>query len=136
MKELRVCIDVADLDRAIEFYTRALGLEVGRRLDAAWVELVGGPVAIDLLAEPAGSGPTPRSAAVRDYARHWTPVHLDVMVDDLDAALGRAIDAGAVLDREVQTRPYGRMANLADPFGNGLCLIELRGGGYDALVAR
>lgn len=27
------------------------------------------------------------------------------------------------------------MANLADPFGNGFCLLELEGRGYDKLVA-
>ena len=54
---------------------------------------------------------------------------------DLDVAVRRAQGAGAVLDREVQTRKYGRLANLADPFGNGFCLLELRGRGYDELVA-
>jgi predicted enzyme related to lactoylglutathione lyase len=134
MTGLRVCIDVEDLERGIAFYTRALGLTPGRRFDAAWVELLGAPVPIDLLAERAGSAPAP-GARERDYRRHWTPVHLDLVVDDLDAALRRALEAGAVLDREVQLREYGRMANLADPFGNGLCLIEMNARGYDALVA-
>ena len=31
----------------------------------------------------------------RDYVRHWTPIHCDVVVDDLDLALARALDAGA-----------------------------------------
>jgi predicted enzyme related to lactoylglutathione lyase len=134
MTGLRVCIDVDDLERGIAFYTRALGLTPGRRLGAGWVELLGAPVPIDLLAEPAGSAPAP-GAAARDYARHWTPVHVDVVVEDLDVAMRSAIDAGAVLDREVQVREYGRMANLADPFGNGLCLLEMKGRGYDELVA-
>ena len=30
-------------------------------------------------------------------------------------------------------REYGRMANLADPFGNGFDLIEFSGSGYDGV---
>jgi hypothetical protein len=28
---------------------------------------------------------------------------------------------------------YGRIANMADPFGNGFDLIEFTGSGYDAV---
>ena len=56
---LRVCIDVDDVERAIAFYTRGLGLELGRRFDATWVELTGGPVPIDLLGRPAGTATNP-----------------------------------------------------------------------------
>ena len=44
---------------------------------------------------------TPAAGATRqprDYARHWTPVHLDVVVDDVDAAVTRAVAAGARLE--------------------------------------
>jgi catechol 2,3-dioxygenase-like lactoylglutathione lyase family enzyme len=133
MPELRVCIDVEDLERGIAFYTRALGLRVGRRLGSDWVELLGAPVPVDLLAAPAGSRPTPADAR-REYGRHWTPVHLDVVVTDLEEAVRRAVAAGAVLDRAIQDRRWGRMANLADPFGNGWCLLELRGRGYDEVA--
>jgi predicted enzyme related to lactoylglutathione lyase len=134
MQEMRVCIDVDDLEKGIAFYTRAFDLEVGRRLDRSWVELVGAPSPIDLLAEPAGSKASPIAEARRDYGRHWTPVHLDFSVPDLDVAVKRAVDAGAMLDREIQDRPWGRMANMADPFGNGFCLLEFRGRGYDEIV--
>ena len=41
MIELFTNIDVDDLERAVEFYTRALGLKVGRRLEAfAAVEIL------------------------------------------------------------------------------------------------
>lgn len=132
--QLRVCIDVGDLDAAVEFYREGLGFTPGRRLGAKWAEMLGAPIAVDLLAEPAGTVPTPREGSVRDYARHWTPVHLDCVVDDLDAAVQRALGAGAKLDREVQQRAWGRIAVLADPFGNGFCLLEFRGRGYAELV--
>lgn len=134
MIQLRMCIDVEDLERAIAFYQQALGLTVGRRLGPHWAELLGGSSPIDLLAKPAGTRATVAADAVRDYARHWTPVHLDVVVADVEQAVERARHAGAVLERDIQDSSWGRMANLADPFGHGLCLIEFRGRGYDELV--
>lgn len=132
--ELRVCIDVSDLEAAIAFYRDALGLEPGRRLGGKWAEMLGAPCPLDLLVEAPGTAASPRSDAVRDFGRHWTPVHLDFVVPDLDAAVGRALAAGATLDRDPQARKWGRIATLADPFGNGLCLLEMRGRGYDELL--
>lgn len=132
MPGLRVCIDVDDLDRAVAFYTQALGLSPGRRSGEEWVELVGAPCPIDLLAKPPGTAALPSGTrALRDYERHWTPVHLDVVVDDLDAAVRRAVEAGAKLERAAAKKVWGRIAILADPFGHGFCLLEFRGSGYD-----
>lgn len=132
--ELRICIDVEDLEKGIAFYREALGLSLGRRLGSKWAEMLGASSPVDLLAEAAGSSPTPGAGAVREYRRHWTPVHLDCVVPDLDAALRRAQAAGATLDKDVQKRKWGRLAVLADPFGNGFCLLELHGRGYDELL--
>lgn len=130
-----MCIDVDDLDRAVAFYEGVLGLEPGRRLGDDWQEMLGATSPIDLLRVRAGSKPSKALAgARRDYGRHWTPVHLDFVVDDLDDVVRRACAAGATLDREVQERPYGRMANLADPFGHGLCILQMNERGYDALL--
>jgi predicted enzyme related to lactoylglutathione lyase len=132
---LRVCIDVPDLERAIAFYRDAIGLTVGRRVGQAWVELLGAPVPVDLLAKASGTPATPGAPdARREYARHWTPVHLDVVVADVVVATARAVAAGAALERPIEDAPWGRMANLADPFGHGLCLLEFRGRGYDEVV--
>jgi predicted enzyme related to lactoylglutathione lyase len=131
---LRICIDVPEIEAGISFYTRALGLRVGRRFKQGWAELLGAPSPIDLLAQPAGTAPSSQSASVRDYARHWTPVHLDLVVTDLEAAVERAVAAGAKLEQEIKARVWGRIAVLADPFGHGLCLLEFRGRGYDALL--
>jgi predicted enzyme related to lactoylglutathione lyase len=136
MPGLRVCIDVDDLDNGIAFYTRALGLTAGRRLGDEWVELLGASYAIDLLAKPPGTLASPiGSRALRAYERHWTPVHLDVVVEDLDAALRRAVSAGAEVERDIEAKPWGRIAILADPFGHGFCLLEFSGRGYDEVVA-
>ncbi len=136
MPGLRVCVDVDDLERGLAFYTRALGLEPGRRFRDDWVELLGGPCAIDLLAKAAGTaafGGEP--CAPRTYERHWTPVHLDFVVDDVEAVVRTAVAAGARIERDVERKAWGRIAILADPFGHGFCLLEFQGQGYDEVVA-
>jgi predicted enzyme related to lactoylglutathione lyase len=132
--QLRVCIDVDDLDKGIAFYTEALALTVGRRLGKNWAELLGAPVPVDLLAEKPGTAPIQGGGALRDYRRHWTPVHLDWPVADMDSAVRRAQAAGAILEGGIREKKWGRLAILADPFGNGFCLLELRGRGYDELI--
>jgi catechol 2,3-dioxygenase-like lactoylglutathione lyase family enzyme len=122
MVAVLVCIDVGDLERGIEFYTRGLGLALGRRHGAEWVELTGAPVPLVLIANPEGS-PACASAS-RHYDRHWTPVHLDFVVADLRAAVDRAEAAGATREGDIQVRSWNSIAYMSDPFGNGFDLIE------------
>ena len=133
--DLRICIDVDDLERGIAFFTAGLGLQLGRRLGNDWAELLGGTGPIDLLANAAGTPPLGDAHAQRrSYERHWTPVHLDFVVADIDAAVARLVAAGATLERPIQDRRWGRMASLADPFGHGLDLLEFKGRGYDEIL--
>jgi predicted enzyme related to lactoylglutathione lyase len=132
--DLLVNIDVPDLGRAIAFYRDAFGLTVTRRFGTDMAELSGWPVGLYLLQKPAGS---PGAAgALRHYDRHWTPVHFDVVVDDLDAALKRALVAGARAEGVIRTEAWGKIVVLADPFGHGLCLIQFLGRGYDEITER
>lgn len=133
--EIRICIDVPDMERAIAFYTQGLGLRVARRLGDDWAELLGAGSPIDLLRNEPGTAPLGDvKPARRSYERHWTPVHLDFTVTELDAVVARVTALGAVLERPVQQRKWGRMANLADPFGHGFDLLEFQGRGYDEIL--
>jgi predicted enzyme related to lactoylglutathione lyase len=118
--DVHVYIGVTDLEHGITFYTQGLGLRLRRRLRPNWVELEGASVPVFLLV----------SNRPQDFTGPWT-VHLDFVTDDLDAAVRQAQDAGAVLDRALQEREWGRMANMTDPFGNSFDLIEFAPGGYD-----
>jgi len=134
--EIRICIDVDDLERGIAFYTQGLGLRVGRRLDDDWVELLGAASAIDLLANPGGTPALGQGHPQRrSYARHWTPVHLDFAVDDIESSARKLVALGATLERPILERRWGRMANMADPFGHGFDLLQFKGRGYDELLA-
>lgn len=133
---LMINIDVPDLDAGTNFYTTAFGLKVGRRFGTGFVELLGWPAPLYLLTKAAGTIGAGGGAGgdLRRYERHWTPVHLDVVVEDVDAAVARAVNAGAVLEAAAKDTPYGRIAMLADPFGHGVCLVQFNARGYDALL--
>jgi catechol 2,3-dioxygenase-like lactoylglutathione lyase family enzyme len=132
--ELLANIDVPDLEAGIAFYTSAVGLRVGRRFGTFGAELLGASSAIYLLEKRAGSTPAPGAAQPRDYARHWSPVHLDFVVPDIDAAVRRAVAAGAQPEDETRAHVWGRIAVFADPFGHGFCLIQFLNRGYDEIA--
>ena len=133
MSGILVNVDVDDLEKGTRFYCEGLGLRVGRRFEG-WVELVGADAPIYLLPKAKGTSVSPVTEEKRDYARHWTPVHLDFVVDDIRSAMKRALEAGATVERDVTTLPYGKLALMADPFGNGFCLLEFTGRGYDEIT--
>ena len=132
--ELLVNVDVEAIEPAVAFYVAAFGLRTGRRFGEHGAELLGGSSAIYLLAKPAGSQPSPRTGQQRHYGRHWTPVHLDFVVDDANRAVQQALAAGGTLEAPLETHPWGRLALMADPFGNGFCFVEFIGGGYDEIA--
>lgn len=125
-------IDVPDVESGMRFYTAAFGLKVGRRFGADFVELLGWPATVYLLTKKAGT--VGAGGDLRRYERHWTPVHADIVVDDVDAAVERAVGAGAKLEAPAKDTPYGRIAMLADPFGHGFCLLQFSERGYGALL--
>jgi len=134
MPKVSINIDVEDLEKGVAFYAAAAGLVPVRRLGDFAVELSGAKVPVFLLQKAAATPAFTGAAAGRDYARHWTPVHLDFLVDDVDGAVGRAVNAGARSESAIETYPWGRMALLADPFGNGFCLIQLDAAEYLAIA--
>jgi predicted enzyme related to lactoylglutathione lyase len=132
--QLLVNIDVDDLASAVSFYCSAFDLTVGRRLGADVIELLGASCPIYLLAKAEGSTPSACTSQRRSYARHWSPIHLDFVVSDIEAAAQKAIAAGATLEQAIQTSDWGRLALFADPFGHGFCLAQFTGRGYDEIA--
>ena len=131
-----VNIDVDGLEAAIRFYTEAFALRIGRRFGASAVELLGGPTPIYLLVKGPGSGTDPAGSQQRTYERHWTPVHLDFVVEDIEQAVERAQAAGARLEQPVSSSAWGKLALMADPFGHGFCFVQFVGAGYDAIASK
>jgi predicted enzyme related to lactoylglutathione lyase len=133
MTGLLVNIDVDDLEHAIEFYRDALGLKVSRRFGASAAEMIGSTAPIYLLEKKPGT-PAFAKGPARDYGRHWTPVHLDFVVPDIALAVAKAQEAGAKVESKLRTEKWGKIVFLSDPFGNGFCIIEFIGRGYDEIL--
>lgn len=117
-------IDVPDLPSAIAFYTAALGLECTRTLDDDVAELSGASATFYLLQKATGTTAVAQPAMGRDYRRHWTPVHFDLVVPDVEAAAQRAIAAGATQDSGHINWKGSRCVSFSDPFGHGFCFIQ------------
>ena len=84
-----VNIDVPKLKPAIEFYGAAVGAKLVRLLDDDVAEMAYGTATLCLLEKLTGTVATP-GGDKRELARHWTPVHVDFVVDDIGAAVERA----------------------------------------------
>ncbi len=116
----RVCVTVADTDRAIDFYVDTLGFEkvvdVPMGPDMRWVEvaLPGTPTTIALAPPPNG----------REAGGTVTGICLDTSDVDADHAALKA--AGVDVDDEVSRwgGPVPPMFWLRDPDGNSLIIVE------------
>lgn len=127
-------IDVPDIEAGVAFYTEAFDLSLGRRFDTSFVELLGAETRIYLLEKAVGTGIDSAASDLRRYERHWSPIHPDFIVEDMELAIAKAVHAGATQEGETCAAPYGKLAMFSDPFGHGFCLIEFNAQGYDSLI--
>lgn len=125
-----VNIDVPALGPAIAFYCAALPLRHTRTLDDDVAELTGASSLIYLLQKAEGEPSAGSGSERRLYERHWTPVHVDFAVNDIEAAAARAEKAGAVRETSCIRWRGSKCITFSDPFGHGFCLIEFEREGY------
>src|SRR5262245_12349335 len=126
MISVSVSIDVPSLADGVRFYSEAFGfVKVAEPIPGLAI-LQAGDFEICILEKTAGSSPAPNVEDKRRYERHWTPVHMDLHVDDLKASLAQALAAGAKQEQLFQNPEHPSVAFCSDPFGHGFCLIERR----------
>lgn len=124
MASVSICIDVSDLPLATRFYCEALGcLIVKTRTSHTTLSAEG--VTVQLLLKEAGTEAHTTPGCIRTYERHWTPVHLDFEVSNIDETMSSVERLGGKVE-EVKRSDWGAAAFCADPFGNGLCLVTTR----------
>lgn len=126
MISVSVGVDVPNLADGVRFYTNAFGFSKVSEPIPGLAVLRAGTSEICILEKAAGSIPSNHTKETRHYERHWTPVHMDLHVDNLKSALARAIEAGAKQEQLFENPEHGSVAFCSDPFGHGFCLIERR----------
>jgi predicted enzyme related to lactoylglutathione lyase len=119
-------VDVPNMADGVRFYEAAFGFSKVAEPIPGVAVLRAGDSEMCLLEKASGSLPSPNATGTRHYERHWTPVHLDLHVDNLKEVLARAIQAGAKQEQLFENPEHGSVAFCADPFGHGFCLIERR----------
>ena len=123
MIRITVSIDVSDLKKAETFYVEALGCKKVRDQGSNMVVLSVENTDIYLLENESGTKPLISSNVVRDYGRHWTPVHLDFICNNVDALVSKILKFGGFHEGG-DSGDWGSIAYCADPFGNGFCVIN------------
>ncbi len=121
---VNVSIDVPSLDEGLAFYCGVFGFAERSRPFPAMAILDGNNVSICMHAKAAGTGSSGPASPKRTYDRHWTPVHLDFHVPDLDSVLQKLVAAQGKIEAEYRTQGPHPTAFCCDPFGNGFCVIE------------
>ncbi|HHI91933.1 MAG TPA: lactoylglutathione lyase [Gammaproteobacteria bacterium] len=120
--KISVSVDVSNLKQAETFYIEALGCEKLR--DQGGMSVISaGNCDIYLQEKKAGTKPIPLEAVKRDYGRHWTPVHLDFLAENVDEIVEKILQLGGQHEGG-ESGDWGSIAYCADPFGNGFCVIN------------
>ena len=109
---------VAGADRALDWYADAFGARrrgepivmPDGRIGHAELEIAGGVVML--------SEEHPEIGVVAPVPGQGVPVTIHLEVADVDAVIGRAVEAGADLDRPAADYDYGRNGVIRDPFGH------------------
>ena len=123
MIKISVSIDVSHLKQAEAFYIEALGCRKLRDQGADMAVLSTENCDIYLQEKEAGTRPLVSNEVVRDYERHWTPVHLDFLTGNVDEVVKKVLQLGG-LHEGGESGDWGSIAYCADPFGNGFCVIN------------
>ena len=107
-----VQLPVPDLDQGLAFYRDRLGHElIWRDETAAGLRLPDGEAELVIRMQP-------------------SQPEVDFLVDSADEAAARLVQAGGTLLVEPFDIPVGRVAVVADPFGNPLAVVDLSKGRY------
>ncbi len=111
----RVILPVAEIEAAASFYGRLLAIPGVRVSSGRHYFDCGGTILACY--EPAADGDPERAGP--------NPQHVYFGVDDLEAVLARAEQAGCRQLSTIEVRPWGERSFYArDPFGNPICFVD------------
>jgi catechol 2,3-dioxygenase-like lactoylglutathione lyase family enzyme len=110
-----VVVNVQDMDRAIRFWTAALGYV---RRDQEW------DPEFTVLADPDGRRPSVSLQLADSAPREPARVHLDLYTSEQARHVDRLVELGATCAEEWPYPPDADFAVLRDPDGNEFCVID------------
>ena len=114
-KLYRVILPVSDLEQAARVYSHLLGIPGERVSPGRHYFDCGGTILACF--DPRADGNT--------FDARPNPDFLYFAVDDLEATLQRAEEAGCAVTEPIKTWPWGeRSFYLRDPFGNPVCFVD------------
>jgi len=111
---------IADLDRAIDFYTSRLEFRLEQR--AGPVAIVSRGALHVILSAPESSGARSLADGETQGPGGWNRIVL--YVDDLEATVGRLRSAGTTFQNDIIVGPGGKQIQITDPDGNPIELHE------------
>jgi len=117
-----ITLDCSDVEALAEFYSGFLGWDITARDGGAWAQLrdPNGGVGLNIQADRAYEPPVwPEQSG-----RQGKMMHFEVMVDDLDAAVGMVIrSGGSQAPSQPRDRDPTRIRIMLDPAGHPFCLF-------------
>ena len=112
---------VDDVQVAIDFYTRYLDFELISNPASAFADVRLGPLRL-LISRPTSSAGRPMPDGRTPAPGGWNRIHL--IVDDIEAEVGRLRSEGVGFRSEIVTGPGGQQIVLDDPSGNPVELFQ------------
>lgn len=112
---------IANVERAIEFYTRNLGFTVEGPRSPAFATVALGNLRL-LLSGPGSSGARPMPNGQKQEAGGWNRIL--VYVEDLEAKIKSLKEAGVPFRNTIESGPGGSQILIEDPEGNPIELHQ------------
>ena len=112
---------VADVDVAVDFYTRHLGFSVRSSAAPAFADVVRGNLRL-LLSGPKSSAGRPMPDGRVPAPGGWNRIHL--IVEDITAEVERLRAAELPFRNDIVSGPGGQQILLDDPFGNPIEIFQ------------
>ena len=112
---------VADVQRAIAFYTQTLGFELDRQHLPAFGQVSIGDLKL-VLSGPGASGSRPMPDGRRQEPGGWNRLILEVQ--DLPGRIRELEDKAVRFRNEMEVGPGGKQVQVEDPDGNPIELFE------------
>jgi catechol 2,3-dioxygenase-like lactoylglutathione lyase family enzyme len=112
---------IQDVDRAIAFYTQALGFQLTQKSGPMFATVSRGDLHL-LLSGPGSSGSRAMPDGRRQEPGGWN--RIVVYVEGIDATIAALKTAGARFRNDLEVGPGGKQIQVEDPDGNPIELHE------------